>query len=172
MDSLREASALFAPLLLGFVCHGLCIKTGFLRGLARPLDAGARWRGRRVFGDNKTYRGIVVVAIGTGLGYLALGRFPFGFGLLVGAAAMCAELPNSFLKRQLEIAPGGQARGPRGAVFHVLDQIDVTVGAWLVLALRVRPTPALVLASLAFIFVTHQAITVAGYALGMRATWR
>jgi hypothetical protein len=172
MNALREASALFAPLLLGFLCHGLCIKTGFLRGLARPIDAGARWRGRRVFGDNKTYRGIVAVAIGTGLGYLALGRFPFGFGLLVGAAAMAAELPNSFLKRQLEIAPGGQARGLTGAVFHVLDQVDVTAGAWLVLALRVRPTPALVLASLAFIFVTHQAITIAGYALGMRATWR
>jgi hypothetical protein len=29
-----------------------------------------------------------------------------------------------------------------------------------------------VLASLAFVFVTHQMITLAGYALGMRATWR
>jgi hypothetical protein len=54
----------------------------------------------------------------------------------------------------------------------VLDQVDVTAGAWLVLALRVRPTPALVLTSLAFVFVTHQVITVAGYGLGMRATWR
>ena len=59
-----------------------------------------------------------------------------------------------------------------GVFFHVLDQIDVTAGAWLVLALRVTPTPALVLASLLFVFVAHQAITVAGYALGMRATWR
>jgi len=172
MNALREASALFAPLLLGFVCHGLCIKTGFLRGLARPIDAGAHWRGRRIFGDNKTYRGILVVAIGTGLGYVALGRFPFAFGVLVGAAAMCAELPNSFLKRQLDVAPGRQAAGLAGAFFHVLDQIDVTAGAWLVLALRVTPTPALVLASLLFVFVAHQAITVAGYALGMRATWR
>jgi hypothetical protein len=172
MNSLREASVLFAPLLLGFACHGLCIKTGFLRGLARPIDGGARVRGRRLFGENKTYRGPVVVAIGTGLGYLALGRFPFTVGLLVGAAAMLAELPNSFLKRQLDIAPGGQATGLASAAFHVLDQIDVAAGAWLVLALVVRPTPALVLASLAFVFVTHQAITVAGYALGMRATWR
>jgi hypothetical protein len=172
MNALREAAVLFAPLLLGFVCHGLCIKTGFLRRLAHPLDAGARFRGRRLFGDNKTYRGIVVVAIGTGLGCLALGRFGFGFGLLVGAAAMCAELPNSFLKRQLDVEPGRQTTGLAGAFFHVLDQVDVTAGAWLVLALRVTPTPALVLASLVFVFVTHQVITVAGYALGMRATWR
>jgi CDP-archaeol synthase len=172
LNVIREASALFAPLLLGFVCHGLCIKTGFLRTLARPLDAGARFRGRRLLGDNKTYRGIVVVAIGTGLGTLALGRFPFGFGLLVGAAAMAAELPNSFSKRQLDVEPGRQATGLKGVIFHVLDQIDVTAGAWLVLALRVKPTPALVLASLVFVFVTHQVITVTGYALGMRATWR
>jgi len=157
---------------VGFACHGLCIKTGVLHQLARPLDAGACWRGRRVLGENKTYRGIVVVAIGTGLGCLAVGRFGFGFGLLMGAAAMAAELPNSFLKRQIDITPGGQTTGFAGAFFHVLDQVDVTAGAWLVLAIRVRPTPALVLASLVFVFVTHQLITLAGYALGMRATWR
>lgn len=157
---------------MGFAGHGLCIKTGFLRALARPIDGGAHFRGRRLFGENKTCRGIVVVAIGTGLGCLAVGRFGFGFGLLMGAAAMAAELPNSFLKRQLGIAPGGQTTGLAGAFFHVLDQVDVTAGAWLVLALRVRTTPALVLASLVFVFVTHQLITLAGYALGMRATWR
>jgi hypothetical protein len=46
-----------------------------------------------------------------------------------------------------------QATGLTGAVFHVLDQVDVAAGAWLVLALVVPPTPALVLASLAFVFV-------------------
>ena len=85
---------------------------------------------------------------------------------------MAGELPNSFLKRQLDVAPGRQATGLAGAIFHVLDQVDVAAGAWLVLALVVPPTPALVLASLAFVFVAHQVITVAGYALGMRATWR
>ena len=157
---------------MGFACHGLCIKTRFLRALARPIDDGAHFRGRRVFGENKTYRGIVAVAIGTGLGCLAVGRFGFGFGLLMGAAAMAAELPNSFLKRQIDITPGAQTTGLAGAFFHVLDQVDVTAGAWLVLAFRVRPTAALVLASLVFVFVTHQILTLAGYALGMRATWR
>jgi hypothetical protein len=172
MSALVEASRLFAPLLVGFACHGLCIKTGLLRSLARPLDGGARFRGRRLFGDNKTYRGILAVAAGTGLGFLALGRFPFGFGFLVGAVAMLAELPNSFLKRQFDIAPGGQAGGFKGILFHVLDQVDVVAGAWLVLSVLVRPTLPLVLASLAFVFVTHQLITLLGFALGMRKTWR
>jgi hypothetical protein len=37
MNSLREASVLFAPLLLGFACHGLCIRT------ADGLTARAQW---------------------------------------------------------------------------------------------------------------------------------
>ena len=55
-------------------------------------------------------------------------------GFLVGAAAMAAELPNSFLKRRLGISPGAQASGIRGLVFHIADQIDVVFGAWAVLA--------------------------------------
>jgi CDP-2,3-bis-(O-geranylgeranyl)-sn-glycerol synthase len=172
MSSLAQASLLFTPLLLGFVCHGLCIKTGVLRALARPIDGGASWRGRRIFGDNKTYRGLVVVAVGAGFGTAAVGRLPFGLGVLMGAAAMLAELPNSFLKRQLDIPPGRQAGGLAAIVFHVLDQVDVVAGAWLVLAWVVPPTAPLVFASLAFVFVAHQVLTVAGYLLGMRPTWR
>jgi hypothetical protein len=88
-----------------------------------------------------------------------LDAFPFAFGVLVGRGGHGAELPNSFLKRQLDVAPGRQATGLAGAFFHVLDQIDVTAGAWLVLALararrrrsRARVPP--------FVFVAHQAIT-------------
>jgi len=172
MNDLARASLLFTPLLAGFALNGVCIKTGILSALARPLDGGARWRGRRVFGDNKTWRGLVVVALGTGLGFLALHGKWLGLGVLVGTAAMLAELPNSFCKRQLDIAPGRRAGGAAAVLFHVLDQVDVVAGAWLVLWLVVPPTAGLVLASLAFVFVTHQLMTVVGYALGMRATWR
>ena len=44
------------------------------------------------------------------------------------AAAMAAELPNSFLKRRVGIPPGAQANGMRGMAFHVLDQVDVGAG--------------------------------------------
>ena len=172
MTDLEDAVRLFSPLLLGFVCHGLCIKAGFLASLARPLDRGACLRGRRLFGENKTWRGLVVVALGTGLGFAAMGRLPFATGVLVGAAAMAAELPNSLVKRQLDIAPGAQAGGLTAVVFHVIDQVDVVAGAWVVLAFVVRPTASLVLASVAFVFIAHQALTALGYVLGMRATWR
>jgi len=76
------------------------------------------------------------------------------------------------VERQLDIAPGRQGRGLTASAFHVIDQVDVVAGAWLVLAFVVPPTLALVVASLVFVFVSHQAITVLGFALGMRPTWR
>jgi hypothetical protein len=93
-------------------------------------------------------------------------------GLAVGAAAMLAELPNSMLKRQMRIAPGAQASGGRGLAFHVLDQVDVLVGAWAVLATVVRPTLGRVSGSVACVYVGHQVVTRLGYWLGMRATAR
>lgn len=173
---LVSGAILVAPLFAGLVAHGLCIRFGLLHGLARPLDRGATFRGRRLFGDNKTWRGIAAVALGCALGFLLLGIPSRGgaplFGFAVGAAAMLAELPNSFLKRQLAIPPGQQARGVRGAFFQLLDQVDVVAGAWLVLAMVVRPTLARVLGSLIAVALLHPLLTAAGYALGMRSTAR
>jgi hypothetical protein len=179
------AVRLFAPLLVGLAVHGLCIRAGALRGLMRPIDGGRRLRGHRLFGDNKTWRGLLAVAAGTSLGY-AVQAASGGFagsplaptavaalvGLLTGAAAMAAELPNSLLKRQLGIAPGRQAAGARGLLFHVLDQLDLAAGAWLVLLWFVPVSVATVLWSLAFLVVVHPFVSLAGFAMGMRTSWR
>jgi CDP-archaeol synthase len=179
-----EGALLFSPLFLGLLAHGLCMRFGWLGGLARPIDRGRTWRGRRLFGENKTYRGIVAVAAGTALGFALLagngrvgpmlGSRPAALllGLAVGAAAMLAELPNSLLKRQLDVAPGSQAAGLRGALFHVLDQVDVLAGGWLVLAWAVPLTAARALGSFIFIYMGHQLATLVGYALGLRGTAR
>jgi len=85
---------------------------------------------------------------------------------------MLAELPNSFVKRRLEITPGQQAKGLLGALFRVLDQVDVVAGAWLALAFVVTPSAPRVLGSLLAVALVHPLLTAAGYALGMRATAR
>ncbi len=149
------------------------------------------FRGQRLFGSNKTYRGVIAVGLGTALGfgiqalvlhqitslrhlelidYSRLNWFPLGFAL--GVAAMLSELPNSFIKRQLGIAPGTVANGLVGVLFYILDQIDMLLGVWLVLSFAVEVTLARVLWSVVFLFLAHQIITLAGYALGMRATAR
>jgi CDP-2,3-bis-(O-geranylgeranyl)-sn-glycerol synthase len=188
-DEILAGAVLFLPVFLGFVLHGVCIRSGLGQVLARPLDRGATLRGRRLFGENKTWRGIACVGLGTALGFLGLASalgtgggphphaLPTGYrafllGLAVGVAAMLGELPNSALKRQLDIDPGAQALGLRGVVFHVLDQVDVVAGAWLVLGWFVVPRPTLVLGSLLFVYLGHQLVSFLGYVLGMRSTPR
>jgi CDP-archaeol synthase len=177
-----EGASLVAPLLGGALLHGLCIRFKLAGWLARPLDGGAQLRGRRLFGDNKTWRGVLLVAIGTALLFPLWARAPelarftllerASLGAGVGFCAMLAELPNSFLKRQLDIRPGTQASGARGAIFHVLDQVDLGLGAWLMLAPFVGVTWMRVVGSFVFLYATHQMVTLAGYWLGMRATAR
>jgi hypothetical protein len=182
---------LFLPLLVGLALHGFCIKYDGLAFLCRPIDRRRKFRGKRIFGDNKTYRGLVVVSLGTAIGFglqsLLLHRiasvkdvelFDYAFfssvalGLAVGVAAMLSELPNSFIKRQFEIAPGTAAKGWKALIFYVYDQIDFLLGAWLVLAIVVPVTVGRVLLSAVLLLVAHQIMSSVGYALGMRRTAR
>ncbi|MGE0453671.1 MAG: CDP-archaeol synthase [Vicinamibacteria bacterium] len=176
VTELGQGAILVAPLFLGFLAHGLCIRSGMLRALAVPIA-------REWFGHSKTYRGIVCVSFGTAVGFTLLNPTLLSLahagpprlalvGALVGAAAMLAELPNSFLKRRAGIPPGAQASGIRGLGFHVLDQVDVVFGAWVVLAWLTRPTPSRLSGSLVTMYVGHQLVSLVGYRLGMRTTAR
>jgi hypothetical protein len=125
------------PVIVAGVVHIAVIRRGLLLGLARvPLDGGLRVRGRRLFGANKTVRALLVMPLVAGL-VAAAQAVPHGFwwGASLGAGYLLGELPNSFIKRQLDIAPGAAASGPVGALFWVIDQIDslggVLLAAWL-----------------------------------------
>ncbi|MDY7001285.1 MAG: CDP-archaeol synthase [Thermodesulfobacteriota bacterium] len=177
-----------APLLPTAVAQGLCIKYDWLGTLKEPLDLGLCFRGKRLFGDNKTWRGLTLNVVFCALGTLAQAwllrenYFPARLalldyeacgllaGVLLGLGVTLGELPNSFLKRQLEIAPGEKKKGPWGVVFFLLDQVDLTLGAWLFLFWLVRPSLGLILWSLALTLVLHVAVSVTGYGLGMRKT--
>ena len=179
---------LLAPLLAGALVHGLCMKHGWLGALARPIDGGRRWRGRPIFGHSKTFRGPLCVAAGTAAAFavqqpllarvdalgslVELAALPWWLGALAGAGAELAELPNSFAKRRLGIAPGATARGSLGVVFYAWDQLDLLLGYWLVLAGAGVATPARVAISLALVGAVHPLATLCGYLLGMRPTAR
>ncbi|HEU5217511.1 MAG TPA: CDP-archaeol synthase [Gemmatimonadales bacterium] len=122
---------------------------------AVPLDGGRTFRGRRIFGSNKTWKGFVVMVPATALAFLVVGTLarvlPVGRGLWplspagyawLGAVAsggfMAGELPNSFVKRQLAIAPGDapRARGARCIAF-AMDRLDSILGMLLAVSLAV-----------------------------------
>ncbi|MRG91863.1 CDP-archaeol synthase [Polyangium spumosum] len=139
-----------AGLLVGsFVIGGACQSAWFAHPLSkrftRPLDGGHTLRGRRLFGDNKTTRGFVVIVPATALAMAGLGTLAQRLGLavwpeaqpglfLLGAVAalglMLGELPNSFVKRQLDVEPGSPPKHPVGRVVAaVVDRLDSVVGA-------------------------------------------
>src|SRR4029453_4375948 len=173
MDQFLKVSYLLSPLLVGLTAHGICIRFGWLRSLTQPIDAGRTLRGRELFGNNKTSRGVGAVALGTAVGVgfqIALhwrgvargwelldygSATVVGLGLAMGAAAMLAELPNSMLKRQLGIAPGMAGGGVWSAVFYLLDQVDMLAGVWLVLGFMITATVTRVLWSVVFLFIAH-----------------
>ena len=182
---------LLCPLLVAALLHGLCLAYDWLAFLARPIDAGRTLRGRPLFGHSKRWRGPIVVAAGAGLAFAlqrsVLHRFDaiasielvdyaalpgWWLGALAGAAAELAELPNSFVKRQLDIAPGKTARGPLAVVFYLWDQLDLLAGYWLVFGCFVPPTPLRVAVSILLVGSLHPVVTVIGYLLGMRPTAR
>lgn len=83
--------------------------------LSAPLDANAKFfDGRPLFGSSKTIRGVIISLLTTCMAAPLLG-LEFRIGLLAGAAAMGGDLPSSFLKRRLRVAPSSRAT--------VLDQL-------------------------------------------------
>ena len=105
--------------------------------LAMPMDFGRSLAGKRIFGNNKTWRGffsgvfasLVIIEIQS-----CLYPFPAGitmidykseniiwFGLALGLGAILGDAAESFIKRRLDILPGRN--------FPIADQIDWIIGA-------------------------------------------
>ena len=99
-----------------------------LAGGGLPMDFGRNFfDGRRVFGTNKTFRGFF---FGWGIGFLVgiaeviifgLAKYGIMLGILTPLGALCGDLAGAFLKRRLNIAPGG--------LLPIVDQINFVVGA-------------------------------------------
>lgn len=185
-----QALYLFAPLLVSAAIMALVIHFDVWPWLFRPIDGGWRIGDKRLFGDHKTWRGVVVVVGGSiatvaiqktvsigslarlsAVDYDAVDAVSFGGAMGVGAAL--GELPNSFVKRRLSIPPGKSAHGKvQRAVFYIWDQVDLLMGAWPLIAPVVKPTPLLVAASFAVALIVHPLVAAAGYLLGVRPSPR
>lgn len=152
-------SALF--LLLSFVTAGFVqsfwFRSSFANRFGQPIDGGRTYRGKRIFGDNKTWKGFVAMVPAVGLAFVIyraffailpgnllaelwpLSIFQYGLlGCLVGFGFMIGELPNSFLKRQIDILPGEAPRNPRArSLCFIVDRFDSITGGMLTLSLLV-----------------------------------
>ena len=179
---------LFAPLIVASMLAGIVLRFDLLRSLRRPLDAGKTFHGRRLFGDHKTWRGVVVSVVGCVIS-TAVQKYVLGdhagalalvdyrsvnvivFGASMGGGAMLGELPNSFAKRQLGIDPGKAGSGLVGVIFYVWDQVDL-LSCWLFLFCWVRLTFPLIAVSLVMALALHPLVALIGFLVGARESAR
>jgi len=82
-------------------------------GLKTPIDGGRKLKdGTRLFGDGKTWQGVVfAVSYGAIIGYL-LGFFGISsllIGAVLGFFAILGDLAGSFIKRRLKLKRGQNA---------------------------------------------------------------
>ncbi|MCX6657811.1 MAG: CDP-2,3-bis-(O-geranylgeranyl)-sn-glycerol synthase [Euryarchaeota archaeon] len=109
-----------------------------LFGGGAPMDLGKSWRGKRILGDGKTWRGFLGgAASGTTIGVLQIALAPvlgidstWGFGdwpwslcvvLSLAFGSMIGDSAGSFVKRRLDLGRGDKA--------PILDQYNFVIGA-------------------------------------------
>ena len=145
---------LLVPIVAGIVNSIFC-KTRTLKFLSKPMDFNKNFiDGKRIFGDNKTWKGFLGyilfnIIFSIFWGYIAkitgLQKYNFFYethentflfnlliGFLLGLFYALFELPNSFLKRRLDIKPGKTKIGLTKVLFIILDQADSVFGVALV----------------------------------------
>ena len=160
------------PVLGAALLHAPVLKYDLLTPLRRPIDGG-----RNLFGDNKTWRGALMmftgVVIATAISWPLMpdslrDEHWLAVGALIGLGTVAGELPNSFLKRRLGIAPGDRRLTPAGIALVVYDQADfVPAIALALLPVWTMPLETLLLGFVA-VAAVHFAVNVIGYAIGAR----
>ena len=156
-------------------------------GGGRPVDFGRTWKGKRILGDGKTWRGLfggafAGVAIGLiqiGIAHLAGSPDLWGFGPLwsnvgilftLSFGAVLGDMGGSVIKRRM-----GKERG---AEMPVLDQYDFLIGAFLLTALfysdwiystYIEGWNILALIFLLLVtYILHRAVNIIGYKAGVK----
>ena len=185
-----QALYLFSPLLVSVAMSAVVQRYDLYASWKEPIDGGRKFRGKRIFGDSKTWRGVAVAVIGSIATVFLQKHVLFDvaqtlavvdyaqvsvlmLGTAIGASAMAGELPNSFVKRRLGIAPGSTARRPvRRVAFWVWDQVDLLTLSWPALLPWVHPTLGLVTASFVLALVVHPLVAEVGFLIGARQTAR
>ena len=181
---------LSAPIIAGCLNMIWC-KLKILEKYNIPMDCKKNFiDGKRIFGDNKTWKGffgyiilnvlcsILLGAIWNisnlnGMNYFYL-KLPntiysnLAIGILLGLGYSIFELPNSFLKRRLNIEPGITPYRINKIFFIFLDQADSVIGCCTVLSLFYQMTFGFYIMYILLGAFTHIVFNVLLYFLGLR----
>jgi CDP-2,3-bis-(O-geranylgeranyl)-sn-glycerol synthase len=160
-----------APVIFKFIPFG-----------ASPMDFGASWRGERLLGSHKTWRGLLAGIFGgiftifvqnifaestqniSLINYATLNVWEiFLLGCLFGGGAIIGDAVKSFFKRRLHIASGRP--------FFPFDQLDFVIGALLAVSIVFVPPLPHIITILVITPLFHFLTNVAAYFLKLKKVW-
>lgn len=148
--------------------------------LAVPVDGGKSWKGKRILGDHKTWRGFIFGTLLGGVVFLLQllllaifpdtrswwafesSAFPFYFGFLFGFSALFGDALKSFFKRRAGVPPGQR--------WFPFDQIDFLLTSTFLATLFVDVTAMMWFFILFFGIILHVGINRIGYWLHLEHT--
>ena len=148
LDPLVCALFLIIAFVVAGLAHSAWLRSSASRRFSIPLDGGLHVRGHRVFGANKTVRGFLIMVPAAAVSFAALAEAArwatpalaeglwslstiqmAALGAWAALGFMLGELPNSFAKRQLDIAPGAAPTSRIGTVIgFLIDRYDSILG--------------------------------------------
>lgn len=106
-----------------------------LKKYGKPIDGGKNWRGKRILGDGKTWRGLYAgIIAGTIAGTIQmllqpalandlpnLPQMTTSLAFMLSLGALTGDMIESFFKRRINLKPG--------APLPLFDQLDFIIGA-------------------------------------------
>lgn len=130
MDFILSAFLFFLPAGIANASPVFANRIPWLRRWETPMDFGKNLDGKRIFGDNKTWRGFIFGTIMGGVTSLLVSYFLipnsadawyiFLVGASLGAGALTGDAVESFFKRRRGVPPGKS--------WFPFDQIDYIIG--------------------------------------------
>jgi len=153
----------FSYILPAYVCNSAAA----LYGGKKPLDLGKKWKGKRILGDGKTFRGtffgfvfgiVTAALIGIVLDNI---YFYLLLGVLLTTGALTGDIVGSFFKRRTGFK--------RGQSVPLLDQWDFVIGAAIFGSVMFLPSFETFAFLLIVTPVIHLFLNVVSYLLKMKA---
>ena len=170
MSTYISAFLLFIPAGIANAVPVLVKKVPGLSKLNAPIDGGRSFRGKRLLGANKTWRGLISGTIVSG--FIAWLLYPqlsldtgstwhgIALGCSIGFGALLGDAVESFFKRQKEI--------PSGSSWLLFDQLDYVMGALLFSVPFIRLAGIDYVLIILTYFVLHFIVSYIGYLLGLK----
>ena len=149
------------------------ISAKLLPKLDKPVDLNRKFRGRRILGDHKTFRGLISGSLVGTIIYVAqiffYSRFNFIqeisffdysqsfllIGLIMGFGALFGDMVKSFFKRQLDFKPGQS--------WFFFDQVDWLIGSLILSWPFTKVSITIILLTIAIGVISHVIVKFLGF---------